>query len=77
MMRKSIFCNALSAQLTIFFVFVILIIEPSLISKSEISSLNQSSEAVQNGLYLNRSEAPKIGLLITKLILRCKNKAML
>ena len=75
-MRKSTFCNALSTHLTIFFFFCY-IIEPSLISKSEISSLNQSSVVVKVGLYRNRSEAPKAGLFTTRLIFRCKYIAML
>ena len=59
-MRKSTFCICLKHAFYHFLWFCYLI-EPSLISKSEISSLNQSSVAVQIGLYQNRSEAPKIG----------------
>ena len=65
--RKSTFAMRY-ARILPFSLFCYLI-EPSLISKSEISSLNQSSVAVQIGLYRNRSEAPTIGLLTTRLIL--------
>ena len=73
-MRKSTFCICLK-HASYHFVWFCYLIEPSLISKSEISSLNQSSVAVQIDLYRNRSEAPKIGFFTTRLILRGKHIA--
>ena len=75
-MRKSTFCICVKNASYHFLCFCYLI-EASLISKSEISSLNQYSVIVQNGLYWNGSEAPKIGFLTTRLILRGKHIGML
>ena len=53
-MRKSTFCICVK-QASYHFLCFCSLIEPPLISKSVISSCNQSSVAVQIGLYQNRS----------------------
>ena len=75
-MRKATFCICVNYAFYHFLCFCYLR-EPSLISKSEIPSLNQSSVAVQIGLHRNKAEAQKIGFLTTRLILRGKHIAMI